>query len=486
MCPCRPAPANSVVTAQVVEQDPRSAPATAVARPPTPQQPSTLRASVADAALHSPRTPLPAEPSRGTATSGGGVPSTGGGTAGGMASAGGASGLSSMSAAVVGSVPQQDRAERVRSWAQQEADFESPPQGSGSVGGAAVQGLSSPGGSVAWGSPSHSHGGAALELRSASRGRSPLGYSSGLAEANGSVAQREAEAGLQQAEVLPDAHVADKTRADTLPQQATEAEAQAAVGNSLETLLLRVLQELTSARASEPGAGPDAGESVREGSDPDPHALAAPPPDEQVAGKEQGEGSTLIVDGFRPRSTASIASTDANGQVLEPSPTNAGLDTVSALLQNRHLHASAGAGGSFTGEEELRHIAPGTAPATHVVPDALLAGPELDMLLRQLEQQGTGLEAGSGLQAAVSRLAAALGSTPPGSQSRARLGSHGAAAAAVGMAAPGMALSAAPPHSSVPGSDLASLALLLPAAAAAAEAGEAGEAVTGVEVRSEE
>ncbi len=444
-------------------------PATAGARPPTPQQPSTLRASVADAALHSPRTPLPAEPSRGTATSGGGVPSTGGGTAGDMASAGGASGLSSMSAAVVGSVPQQDRAERVRSWAQQEADFESPPQGSGSVGGAAMQGLSSTGGSVAWGSPSHSHGGAALELRSTSRGLSPLGNSSGLAEANGPAAQQEAEAALQQAEVLPDTHVPGKAHADTLPQQAAEAEAQAAVGNSLETLLLRVLQGLSAARGSEPGAGPEEGDRVRS----DPHEAASAPPsaDQQIAGKEQGEGSNLVVDGFRPRSTASIASADANGPALEPSPTTAGVDTVSVLLPN--CNATASAGGASVGDEELRHTAPGPDS------DTPLAGLELDMLLRELNQKGTGHEADGGLQVAVSQLVAALASTAPGSQSRTRLGSHGPVEAVVGTGAPDMALAAAP------GGGIASLAQLVPAAAAVEAGVEAGEAAMGVEVRSE-
>ncbi|KAG2454521.1 hypothetical protein HYH02_000368 [Chlamydomonas schloesseri] len=51
-------------------------------------------------------------------------------------SQGGASGYSGMSAALVGSVPQQDREERVRSWAQTEADFAAMPMGSGSNGGA--------------------------------------------------------------------------------------------------------------------------------------------------------------------------------------------------------------------------------------------------------------------------------------------------------------------------------------------------------------
>lgn len=57
-------------------------------------------------------------------------------TAAAAASQGGASGYSGMSAALVGSVPQQDREERVRSWAQTEADFAAMPMGSGSNGGA--------------------------------------------------------------------------------------------------------------------------------------------------------------------------------------------------------------------------------------------------------------------------------------------------------------------------------------------------------------
>ncbi|KAG2493167.1 hypothetical protein HYH03_008589 [Edaphochlamys debaryana] len=49
---------------------------------------------------------------------------------------GGPDSYGGMPAAMVGSVPQQDRSERVRSWVQEEADFGARPAGSGSAGGA--------------------------------------------------------------------------------------------------------------------------------------------------------------------------------------------------------------------------------------------------------------------------------------------------------------------------------------------------------------
>ncbi|KAG2436334.1 hypothetical protein HXX76_006643 [Chlamydomonas incerta] len=98
---------------------------------------ASLLPTSADAAMHTPW--MDAATAAAAAGSGALLRFSAGSTAAAAAAAvsqGGASGYSGMSAALVGAVPQQDREERVRSWAQTEADFAAMPMGSGSNGGA--------------------------------------------------------------------------------------------------------------------------------------------------------------------------------------------------------------------------------------------------------------------------------------------------------------------------------------------------------------